>query len=205
MEEKNYWRFCEDFTVVQASLLIIGEENPAVWKSVLNMAEQDRPKNFTAMFTALSHAIMRERLEADVYHYETDPGNYGNEMETDWNCTTVLREDLRDWLESRGFTTGFFFPQEDPQEDDAPDYLDENRKHYAPKLAAAVNAWQAVNEDPKLLVGRSVRQALEIWLYENASRYGLIKDDGKPNEQGIKEIAKISNWDFKGGAPRTPG
>ena len=42
------------------------------------------------------------------------------------------------------------------------------------------------------------------WLRRHADQYGLTKDDGNPNEQGIEEIAKIANWDSKGGAPKTP-
>jgi hypothetical protein len=53
--------------------------------------------------------------------------------------------------------------------------------------------------------GKTVKQALLKWLRKNADKFGLTKDDGNPNEQGIEEIAKISNWDTKGGAPKTPG
>ena len=76
---------------------------------------------------------------------------------------------------------------------------------YAPKLAAAIRAWQAVSTDPKLLIGKTVKQALQKWLRINADRFELIKEDGSPNEQGIEEIAKICNWDTKGGPAKTPG
>ena len=52
---------------------------------------------------------------------------------------------------------GFF-----PQGDDTPDYLDDNHKNYAPKLAAAINAWQAVNENPDLLIGKTVKPVVEM-------------------------------------------
>jgi hypothetical protein len=35
--------------------------------------------------------------------------------------------------------------------------------------------------------------------------FGLTKEDGSPNEQGIDDVAKIANWDTRGGAPKTPG
>ena len=66
MEKPDYWRLCDEFTVVQAALLHIGIENPAVWENVLNMAEQDKPKGFSAAFTAFSHAIIGERLKATI-------------------------------------------------------------------------------------------------------------------------------------------
>jgi hypothetical protein len=42
------------------------------------------------------------------------------------------------------------------------------------------------------------------WLRENASEFGLSDDDGKPNETGIEETAKVANWQPGGGAPKTP-
>jgi hypothetical protein len=52
--------------------------------------------------------------------------------------------------------------------------------------------------------GTTAKQAMMKWLRRHADQYGLTKDDGNPNEQGIEEIAKIANWDSKGGAPKTP-
>jgi hypothetical protein len=46
---------------------------------------------------------------------------------------------------------------------------------------------------------------LNVLLRQHANKFGLTKDDGNPNEQGIEEVAKIANWDTKGGAPKTPG
>jgi len=108
---------------------------------------------------------------------------------------------LRSWLRERGSKPKFFFPQEK----DTPDFLNPEHDHYAPKLAAAIYAWQAVNSDPKLTVGKTVKQALLKWLRLKADQFGLTKDDGTPNKQGIEEISKISNWDTKGGPPKTPG
>jgi len=81
------------------------------------------------------------------------------------------------------------------------DYLDPENPRYAPKLAAAIRAWQAV-EDPK---GKHPAQAIREWLTRNAKELGLLKDDGKPNKSAIEDIAKIANWQPKGGAPKTPG
>jgi hypothetical protein len=43
------------------------------------------------------------------------------------------------------------------------------------------------------------------WLREHAAEFGLTDDDGKPNETGIEEAAKVANWQPTGGAPKTPG
>jgi len=107
----------------------------------------------------------------------------------------VAVEDLRNWLRSRGFKTGFFFPEPQQME---PDYLNALHEHYSPKLAAAIEAWKTISADSALRVGKTVKQALVIWLRQNANKFGLTKEDGKPNEQGIEEVAKIANWDAKG-------
>jgi hypothetical protein len=115
----------------------------------------------------------------------------------DWGKTTVTRRDLTAWLSGRGIRSGFFFPDATDQ----PDYLDENNPRYAPKLAAAVRAWQAVTHP----AGKSPKQALSNWLREHAVELGLIDGKNNPNETGIEEISKVANWQGSGGAPRTPG
>jgi hypothetical protein len=207
MEKMDYWRLCDELSVVQAAFLII-DVDPSEFVDVMNWQEHERPENFSATLAALSYAILGGRLSATIrtavetrwdsiaeasYDDDTD--------EPDWQKTTILVEDLKGWLKGRGFKTGFFFPQAA----DTPDFLDQGHKNHAPKLAAAIGAWQAVNADQELIKGKTVKRALLKWLRKNADQFGLTKDDGNPNEQGIEEIAKISNWDTKGGAPRTPG
>ncbi len=115
----------------------------------------------------------------------------------DWHLTTVQVDDLRAWLSGRGIRTGFFFPTTT----DAPDYLDPGNPRYAAKLAAAVRAWQTVT-DPN---GKHPKLAIVKWLREHAAEFGLTDDEGKPNETGIEETAKVANWQRGGGAPKTPG
>lgn len=118
-------------------------------------------------------------------------------VEPDWGQTTIDRSNLREWLASNGIHTGFFFPDST----DAPDYLDPKNPRYAPKLAAAVKAWQAVIDPGKV----SPKKALTKWLREHAAEFSLSDDEGKPNETGIEEVAKVANWQPGGGAPKTPG
>jgi hypothetical protein len=40
-----------------------------------------------------------------------------------------------------------------------------------------------------------------LFLPEKTRGASLGKEDGNPNEQGIEEVAKIANWDIRGGAP----
>lgn len=118
----------------------------------------------------------------------------------DWEKTLINVDELKTWLESKGFRSEFFFPSAT----DAPLYLDPKHPRYAPKLAAAVNAWLEIGNLAENN-GKSVKQSLMKWLRENASLYRLSDEDGKPNETGIEECAKVANWQDKGGAPKTPG
>lgn len=234
MEKLDYWRLCDELSVIQAALLIVGVD-PGEQPYVMNWQEHERPENFSAALAALSHAVLGGRLPATMrreawvrgWEEEIESGeNFTKEASLfpdqskfpdqaedylvghgilyraapDWNLTTVLVVDLQEWLRGRGFKAGFFFPQAGDQ----PDFLDPSHKCYAPKLAAAIGAWQAVSEDQELKKGKTVKQALLKWLRKHAGQFGLTKDDGNPNEQGLEEVAKVSNWVPQGGSPKTP-
>ena len=125
-------------------------------------------------------------------------GDYFIRDEINWEKTTVERKDLIEWLRNMGVTNGFFFPSSN--QSTGPDYLDKEHPRYAPKLAAVVLAWESFSELP----GKTPKQVLSRWLNENASRFGLIDDEGKPRDKTIEELAAIPNWQTTGGAPKTP-
>ena len=116
--------------------------------------------------------------------------------EPNWNRSMIGLAELKEWLSDRGVKVGFFFP-ENVQ---SIDYLDSRNPRYAPKLAAAVKAWQSVTDAGK----KSPKQALDKWLREHAAEFGLTNDEGKPIEQAIEECSKVANWKPGGGATKTP-
>lgn len=218
METLDYWRLCDEFSVIDAALLIVGEDPSASRDYIEHWEAQNLPQGYAAAKTALINAIYGKRLDATlryparvlrdeeyekigekVFKHENDYEIAFKDV-PDWTLSTIKVEDLKAWLISRGFKTGFFFAEHI----DAPDYLDKAHPCYAPKLAAAVDAWQAIVSDEAARRGKTPKMAIEIWLRKNADKFGLTKDDGNPNEQGIEEIAKIANWNTKGGAPKTP-
>lgn len=217
MDSMDYWRLCDELSVIQAALLIAGADPSTAHVYVERWNIERRPDGYEAAKAALKNAIRSKRLPA-IVRYEAHPRGYNEQVfigmatfvhntrkyvfkeEPDWEATTITVDDLKHWLTSRGFRTGFFFPEADAR----PDYLNPASPCYAMKLAAALDAWEAVSREPELKRGKSVKQSLMKWLRIHAAKYDLIKEDGNPNESGIEEIAKIANWDTKGGAPRTP-
>lgn len=240
MEELDYWRLCEELNIVQATLLIVGED-----ASCAEYAEgwdiQNRPKGYEAAKTAICGGLknfVRYEMECDEieYQYNKLAADYSNipepmfdddglqslrrrsiegklipqsEFDINGNETgviegtidvyrsTVNADSLKQWLRLKGFTTGFFFPE--PSE--TTDFLDPLNTRYAPKLAAAVKAWQAVTDAGKT----SPKKALDKWLREHAAEFKLTNEEGKPIENAIEECSKVANWNAKGGATKTPG
>ena len=203
MDGLDYWRLCEELDVVQAALLIAGHDPSGEMNSVEGWPPETQPAGYDAAKTAISNALSRELIKGSLvplYGYDAEV-EVARAIPNSVNLTAsrVEVESLRSWLASRGFGTGFFFPMAT----DAPDYLDPNHPRYAPKLAAAVKAWLASCGESATR-GKSAKQALVKWLRENAAEFGLSDADGKPNETGIEETAKVANWRPGGGAPKTP-
>ena len=199
MNGMDFWRLCDELNVIQAALLFLGRDPSDLQYSVESSLSK-RPEGYEAIRTAIANAVIGNRLPAMI-RYREIPTSFEEKPDIDWHATTFLVEDLKAWLKSRGVESGFFFSGTS----DAPAYLNAFGDSYAPKLAAAVEAWNAVNADPSLRKSKTVKQALMVWLRLHAPSFGLTKEDGSPNEQGIEEVAKIANWDPKGGAPKTPG
>lgn len=202
MESLDFWRLSEELNVIQAALLLVGCD-PSSDDGYAERWDMDkRPKGYEAAKAAISNALRRGAIKGYlVPQYRFDPDLYphdGVEIENSIDLVESLLEvdSLRQWLVTRGIRTGFFFPVGN----DAPDYLDRNNPRYAPKLAAAVSAWQAT-ADP---VGKSPKQALEKWLRENAARFKMTDGDGSPIAQAVEECSKVANWEPGGGAPKTP-
>lgn len=199
-ESMDYWRLCEELNIVQAGLLISGNDPSGKNSSIEELDPPFRPPGYDAAKTAVGNALRKNIVKGmliPIYEYDINGNQCGILDGTiDVALSTVDVESLRTWLVSRGVRTGFFFPEGA----DTPDYLDPQHPRYAPKLAAAVSAWVAV----AVTAGKSPKQALEKWIRENAASFALSDEDGNPNNTGIEEVAKVANWQPGGGAPKTP-
>ncbi len=196
MEDIQHWHLCDEVTIIQAVLLIVNEDPSHIQYYVENWNAEKRPKGYEAVFAALKNAIMSDTLKSNTRYEEGN--NYC--AEPDWHLTTIKVSTLKAWLQSRGYTEGFFFSDNVNE----PDYLNKDNEFYAPKLATAVRAWQAITNDISLLNNKTPKQALEVWLKTNAKEFDLIDEEGNHIKQAIEDIAKVANWKPKGGATKTP-
>lgn len=204
MESLDYWRLCDELSVIESALLIAGCDPSIDAGYVEGWDREKRPLGYEAAKTAISNALRRGSINGRLvptYERDINGSTCGiAEDAIDLAGSRVEVESLRQWLAGRGLKTGFFFPQER----DFGDYLNPRHPRYAPKLAAAVQAWRATG-DASATSGKSPKQALMKWLREHAADFGMTDEDGKPNDTGIEEAAKVANWQPTGGAPKTPG
>ena len=206
LESEEFWRLCDRLSISEAADLIVGMI-PGQWEAELEQGNEFWPGDETryrtsvrAAKTAIINALIAGKIEGTLTlkgesAEEVNPGSIVPDQ-VDIARSTVDSDSLKRWLQSRGVTSGLLFP-DSPS---IPDYQDINHPRYAPKLAAAVRAWESVTDT----AGKSPKQALKKWLREHASEFGLTDDDGRPNETGIEEIAKVATWRASGGAPKTP-
>ena len=195
MESIDFWKLCDELTAVQAALLVVGH-NPSKHPEVERKVSSRRPEGYDAARHAIMAAIKTKRILGSIgtYREEADGEEYVSA-----NATTVDVNSLKDWLVTKGLTRHFFFFPETK----VSEFLDRDHPRYSPKLAAAVTAWQTLDEETKL-EGKTPKQAVQKWLREHAAEYGICDEDGKPNESVVDSISQIVNWRTKGGAPRTP-
>ncbi len=199
MDPIERWKLADELTVYQIALLIAGYDpsnfegdSPPRW-------EQEVQKDISPYLNALRNAARTGRLRLTPAHYELPDGS----QTISWEDSTINIDSLCEWMIARNFQDGFFIPVGDPIRNG--DIIsDATGKFYAPKLAAAVQAWREVTSDGDMRVGKSPKKALEVWLRKHANEYGLSTKDGNPNQLGIEEVCKVANWQPSGGAPSTP-
>lgn len=117
------------------------------------------------------------------------------EREPDWERTMIDTAELRQWLKSRGISTGFFFDTDKPVLED---FMDTSRDSFSLELALAVAAWRAVSAQP--IRSRSPKSTIERWIDENKKEWC---GDGELSVSAKQRIVTLVNWKKEGGAPKT--
>lgn len=199
------WRLCERLTIHQAAVLTLGDDPvDDGWDKVW---ERD-VLGYAPMVAAIISAAERGSIKGiGKFKYKTrSDGTFFRSDEVDPIASTIEVDSFRLWLTANGLRPAVFFPNIKDVETGSsalPPYLDKEHPRFASKLNAAIEAWEAMQHPANLDLGRTPRQALEAWLFNNATRLDLVSKDGEPIKQTIEDVAKIANWNTQGGAPRT--
>tara|TARA_R110002049_G_C9172824_1_gene562131 strand:+ start:1466 stop:2131 length:666 start_codon:yes stop_codon:yes gene_type:complete len=204
LETPELWRMAEELTVTQCALLLLGLD-PQEHQFVENWEHSQTPPGYIAARDALLGALRRGSLNGKFIEQSStclDPDGMNPYQKpvpgsSDPERSKIEIESLITWLEKRGIRQSFFSPVQSSSEP----YLDPKHERYANKLAAAVAAWKAVGTTAT--AKQSPKQQILKWLRENAAEFALSDEEGKPNERGIEEIAKVANWAPGGGAPKS--
>jgi hypothetical protein len=132
-------------------------------------------------------------------------GDFGGLDETPWRGLCITPRDYDNLISEARTLADTPMPQKTGVDSKEPNasYLDPQNPNHSRKLAAAISAWQALASDPDKLAKRHPKTVALNWLRANAHSFGLLKPDGKVNEQGIEDIAKVVNWKPEGGAPKS--
>ncbi|CAK02333.1 hypothetical protein [Bartonella tribocorum] len=205
----------QKLTILQAALLI-ADLNPLICE----FSNKNRPENSNiyeggdrvplakvALFRAVYQEIVRVVEEGKLrveWYYLCDFRGFRLDENPIVAYSSVSLDDLKEWLLLCGKRPKNFFPEDDSRDTKDKKYMFQDPTHprYASKLAAAVAAWEAVNEAKG---GKTVKATLAEWLRQNADQYDLHnKKTGKLKEDVIEQISSVANWEPTGGAPKTP-
>lgn len=120
------------------------------------------------------------------------------------------RADLLDWLARNSVE---FVPRGSLPDATLPGYLDKNHPNFSPKLFAAIQVWEAM-QDPAAHRKQALVPAMKQWLDERYKDLGLVyKRDGKgkggkvtykageKNQGAIDGVVGVANWNTVGGSP----
>ena len=198
MNSIEYLYLCDEVSVVEASLFVLGVDSIQKYSSVEHWNSEERPAGYDIVRRAIANALSKGEIKGNVIHLQ-ESAYRQNPFPVDVKGSTVFIKSLLEWLKKKDRNNNPLANMLSSRQA----YLDPNHERYAPKLAAAVNAWEAM-EDASLYAGKSPKKALEAWLKAHAADFDLILQDGHPNRNGITEAAKVANWQPSSGAPKTP-
>lgn len=214
MTEDEALKLADSLSIIQAACCIVGISPSLVrphfnskglsfvWATQNDFLLPER--QLGVIVGAICNAITTQTIKAAFVVYPCPSDFEYLEVElkdTDYHLfeTLIEVEELKKWLLSRNCRPTFFFGDEAAK---TPKYLDKTHPHFASQLAAAIRAWEAI-QDPELRKRKSVKSAAKDWLQNHYTEFDLIHD-GKRNESAIERIATLTNWEPGGGAPKTP-
>ena len=190
------WLLAKEVSLIEATLLVLDIEPQGIAHEVEFFFEVQKPRHYVAMRNSVYQALVGKKLDGNVVPAgESTPVHEAEEniSQADLEKTKINMGSLRKWVAQTKFPSSFF----DSNDGGTPEYRDPSHPRFAPKLAAAIEVWEAFEELPDS--GGRPKQRMENWLRAHAERLSLTLPNGDVNETAIFDIAKVANWDTKGG------
>lgn len=201
MDWTDSWKFRKEMRLVDAAFLVCGLD-PSAYPDEPDLSYRLPPAVVPILEELIAYVDQKDKRET------VEIGGSLRNWQSPTPRTASSKETIKECLGSLGIKSEFFtgdgISALQSRAKTSPEYLDSMHDFYASKLAAAVEAWEAVTNDPKALQGKTPKQALEKWLRANAQKYYLLNKDSSINNAGIQQICKVANWQPEGGAAKTP-
>ncbi len=140
MESIDCWRLCDEMSIIQAALLIAGKDPSTL--QIHRLSPDEYPTGYRAALTAICNAAREGTISAKIVPESKRDAFldcwFDIEGTVDADLSIISVSSLKEFLRQRGVHKGFFFPDDRTAD---PDYMSPSNPYYAPKLAAAVDAW----------------------------------------------------------------
>ncbi len=232
MEDLDYWRLCDELNIIQAALLVVGED-PTCAERTEEWDVDKRPKGYEAAKTAISHALRshvkyQDEIQCIDSNVPGEPGYAPNpEYLESLRVRSISGKLIPDY--DQDINGNFIGPIENTIDlwhstvDVGPLKIWLHRRGFSggfffpetgnmpdyldennPRYAPKLAASIRAWEAVTDPGGKSPKKALDKWLREHAAQFGLTGDDGLPTNQAIEDCSKVANWNSSGGAPKTP-
>ncbi|MCY4641766.1 MAG: hypothetical protein OXC41_03590 [Gammaproteobacteria bacterium] len=197
MDELEYWRFIDEFSVNEAVLLSVGVNPLSVNIEDVSFKRHECHEKYVLLKRKLTEAIKSrspKRLTRIEYNFTLEGSTVISTA--DWNRTRITAPVLKAWLRENKIPSAFFFPDSS----DLPACLDQAHDQHPSKHAASTTdadtnpALEFQKDELKKQLGQMTIafQALETEMESiKAERDALKKELSKPGEKSRRAYLNI--------------
>ena len=191
MDDLDYWRILDEFSVTEALLLVVGVDPFKVNANEESFKQDDSYNRYVLIRRKLIKEFESSSGLLEEISFKEGPlSRYGSRpLVPNWDRTKVSAKAMRLLLRETKISSKFF------ESYGQPGYLDPEHDHYSPKLAAAVGVWLAM-EDKSAIGYLATKKVLNNWLTKHASEFRDKKGKQLSNN-GISECSAVANWDTR--------
>ena len=234
LSDMDYWRLADELTVVDAAILITGND-PSNKVSAGGFGDEEEwlqdlnYEGYEAAFKALRHAILGNRLQArfafpvrknqflDPIHLTKFVRMLGGHIRifaSEWRHAIEVADEIYIQVEPCWEQTTVeveaLKPWLDQKGIHPPFFFPEGklesfRDQRHPRYSPKLACAVAAWE--KIVSAKpnmSVKATLEEWVRANAVMFEMVGNDGLPTNQAVEQVSAVANWAPGGGANPTP-